>query len=188
MPSAYIFPQAQAFGAVFVGLDATPTGSDATADVVADFTGATATLLDSPSVAIPVIHTPSQTLGSTFKIVTEGIWRISARVQAQTAASVLAGLNIDGLAADFAIDPQQPDGTRRLDRALSISAGADSVPMQVSAEVVISRGMAQDPALGIVRLLLSNNAGAGAAAGSLLLASCFIQFKMIGAIPQSLAQ
>lgn len=184
------------FGAVFTGLDATPTGTDPSADVVADFTGATSgTLSGIPSfnpALPPVLHTPSQTLGSTFKINAWGIWQACAWVQAQTAASVLAAINLDGIAADLNADPVQIAAApaRQMGRGLWIGAAAgDSSPIALSSrQFIITKRMAQTASLGIVRLLLSNNAGAGAAAASLLLASCSFGLVRVGEIPAHLAE
>lgn len=187
MSTEHVFPQPSTFGANFIGLDATPTGSDAANDVVADFTAATQVLFDAPSVAIPVTATHSQTLGSTFKINVEGIWVISARVQATGIASVLAGLGLDNVAGDLSIDPALPTSGRNLDRALSISAAADTVALSlISGPIGITRNQALSSTGGLVRLLLSNNAGAGAAAAALVLASCFICFRRIGDLPSTM--
>lgn len=180
----HIFPQGLTLGATFIGLDATPTGSDPSADVVADFTGATALTFDAPSVAVPILHTPSQTLGSTFKIQLEGIWVVSARIQCITAATVFIGLGIDNTAAELNTDPALPTTARTLDRAVRIATTADQDAVRVSSDpIIVTRDLANNAAGALVRLLLSNGAGAGAAAASLSLANCFISFKRIADAP-----
>lgn len=176
--------QPATMGGMWTGLDATPTGSDAANDVVADFTGSTAIIFDTPSIAIPVLATHSQTLGSTFKVQAEGVWLAFAKVHAITAASVRAGIGFDNVAGDLSIDPAY--SSRTLDIGLSISAAADTVPIMVqSGPIVVTRGLALDPAAGIVRLLLSNNAGAGAAAASLSLTLASIKVLRLGNIPRA---
>lgn len=185
MGTERVFPQMQTLGANFVGLEAaTPTGTDAANDVVADFTGATALLFDAPSVAVPVLHTASVTLGSTFKIQLEGIWVVKARVVCITAATVVAGLNMDGAAADLNTDPGLPTTGRNLDRASRIAVAADQDSIELSSgPIIITRNLATSPTSALVRLLLSNGAGAGAAAASLSVANCFIMFRRIGDVP-----
>lgn len=180
-------PQPSTMGGQWLGLDATPTGSNASEDVVADFTGSTATLFDTPSVAVPVLATHSQTVGSTFKIQTEGLWFGMGRVMAATAASIRAGIGIDNVAGDLSIDPVLT--SRTLDAAISTSTTADVVPVLVqTGPVVVTRAIALAAASGIARLLLSNNAGAGATAASLApLAMGFVKLLRLGNIPRAMA-
>jgi len=176
--------QAGTMGGMWVGQAAQVTGTDAANDVVADFTGTVETLFTTPSIAVPVLAAHSITLGSTFKIQAEGVWVLSATVHAQTAASVRIGIGIDNVVGDLSIDPVPT--SRTLDVALSISAGADTVPMRVSSDpIVVTRNMALDPTLGIVRLLMSNNAGAGAADAAVLVALTQLRIKRLGNIPRA---
>jgi hypothetical protein len=171
------------FGGLWVGQAATVTGSDAANDVVADFTGTVQTLFTSPSVSVPVLATHSATLGSTFKINEEGIWFIKAKVHAQTAASVRVGIGIDNVVGDLSIDPVP--NSRIPDVGLSVSAAADTVPISVCAAIVITRVVAKDPTLGLVRLLMSNNAGAGAADAAVLVALTQLSIIRIGDITRA---
>lgn len=182
-----VFPQANTIGALFVGLDDTPTGSGN--DTVADFTGATETQRGAPSVATPVTAVHSEVDGSRFHINLEGKWHVKARVHHITASSVRVGLGLDNVPGDLTIDPPAPNFTTWRDLALSVNAAGDTVPVIVEADIDITRDMAQDQvaqATGNVRLFLSNNAGAGAAAASLSLAICYIEFTRMGDLPASL--
>lgn len=179
-------PQPSTMGGMWVGLDATPTGSDAANDVVGDFTGTTQTLFDTPSIATPVTATHSQTLGSTFHPNAEGVWLAYGKVQAQTAASVRAGIGFGNVAGDLSIDPVPT--SRTLDVSLSTSVAADAVPVVVdSGPIVVTRNMALDTTLGLIRLLLSNNAGAGAAAAALNLPLAQLKILRYGNIPRARA-
>lgn len=172
------------FGALFVGLDATPTGSDASADVVADFTGATATQFPDVSLAVPVIHTPSQTLGSTFKIAARGIWEVKAEVPVATAATVLSAINLDGVAAELNTDPAAlAQRNRAFSRWVGTAAG-EADTKELVANILVTEDMARDAAQGIVRLLLGNGAGAGATAASLaVLGNARIAFTWLADVP-----
>lgn len=172
------------FGGMWVGLDATPTGSDAAFDVVADFSGTTELLFTSPSIVVPVIATHSQTQGSTFKITAEGEWHVIADVTAQTAASVRAALSIDGIAAEFNVDPIYSSRTPSVKLRVATAADTDPITL-VSGPIIIPRNVALNPAAGIVRLLLSNNAGAGAAATALVLPLTALRIVRGGNIPRS---
>lgn len=180
-------PQPSSLGVLVFGLDATPTGTDPANDVVADFTGSTTTTFDSPSIATPVTVTHSQTLGSTFHPNVEGQWVFIGGVMCATAASVRGGAGFGNVAGDLSIDPAFT--SRTLDVKVSISAAADTVPMHVeSGPQIVTRAMALDQTLGLFRLLLSNNAGAGATAASLApLALGHIKLLRIGNIPRALA-
>jgi hypothetical protein len=178
--------QPNTLGGVWLGQAATVTGSDAANDVVADFTGTTQTLSTSPSIAVPVLATHSATLGSTFKAQAEGIWIAQATVMAQTIASVRIGLGLDNVVGDLSIDPVVTG--RTLDVALSISAAADTVPVKVNTgPISITRNQAQDATLGIFRLLMSNNAGAGAADAAVAVALTCLQIKRAGNLPRAVA-
>jgi hypothetical protein len=180
-------PQPTTLGILISGLDATPTGTDAANDVVADFTGGTLVNFDNPSVATPVTHTPSQTLGSTFHPNVEGIWVMIGGFMSATAASTRGGAGFGNVAGDLSIDPAFT--SRTLDVKISISAAADTVPVHVeTGPQVVTRAMSQDPTLGLFRLLLSNNAGAGATAASLApLAQAHVKILRMGNIPRALA-
>lgn len=186
----YANPQANTVGAVFVGLAAQVTGSAAAFDVVADFTGATATQLGTPSVPTPVTHVPSATDGSRFHINLEGEWVVKARVSHITASSVRAAIGVDNPPGDLSIDPVPPNGTTILDLALSVQLAADTSTLMVESDpFIITRAQAQDQVAqttGNVRLLLSNNAGAGAADASIGTAISFIKFQRIGDVPSQL--
>lgn len=171
------------FGGLWVGQAAQVTGTDAANDVVGDFTGTVETLFDSPSVATPITATHSATLGSTFKINEEGEWLIELTVHAQTAASVRIGIGIDNVVGDLSIDPVPTSRTTRV--GLSISAGADTVPIVLTSSVLVTRNMAKDPTLGIVRALMSNNAGAGAADAAVLVALTQLRITRVGGIPRA---
>ena len=187
---AFAIPQAATCGAIFTGLAAQVTGTDAANDVVADFTGATATQLGTPSVATPVTHNASITLGSRFHINIEGIWVVKARISHITASSVRAAIGVDNAPGDLSIDPVVPNGSTFLDTALSIQLAADTSSIEVESDpFIITRAQAQDQvaqATGNVRLLLSNNAGAGAADASIGTALTFIKFQRIGDVPSQL--
>lgn len=178
--------QAATLGGMWVAQAAQVTGTDAANDVVADFTGTVETLFPHPSVPIPVIAAHSITLGSTFKIAMPGVWYLRAVVHAQTAASVRVGIGIDNVVGDLSIDPVPT--SRTLAVGLSISAGADTVPIVVdSGPIVVTQNMAADATLGLVRLLMSNNAGAGAADAAVAVALTQLMIKRIGNIPRAVA-
>jgi hypothetical protein len=184
-----IFPQDNTFGGLWTGLDATPTGSDAAFDVVADFTGSTETLFTAPSDDTPVVATHSQTQGSTFKISQEGLWVVSLTVQHATASSLIAAIGIDNVAGELNADPPV-ENSRILRRGLSISAGADTVPVALtSAPFGVTDNMAKSASLGLVRVLLSNAAGAGAPAATLApLAAAALRITRIGSLPTRIRQ
>lgn len=166
------------------GLDATPTGSDAANDVVADFTGATIEQEGGGILAADtaVVHTPSQTLGSTFAIRVRGLWLVTATVQCQTAASVVAGLSLSSPAGELNTDPVLSSSIR--DRGRSTSVAADQVPIKLSMLVAVRQDAAASTAAGaLVRLLLSDAAGAGAAAASLVLPQCQIELARLADLP-----
>lgn len=171
-------------GAQFVGLDDTPTGSDPTADVVADFTGATETqFTGNVSNQVPIVATHSETLGSTFKIGIRGKWNIRAEIPVATAAQVNAAINVDGLAADFATDPASVN-VRNFSIGRVLGAAATTDTIMLSADVVITQDVALSAATGMVRILLGNGAGAGATAASLaVLANARVIFTWIGDVP-----
>lgn len=171
-------------GAQFVGLDDTPTGSDPTADVVADFTGATETqFTGNVSNQVPIVATHSETLGSTFKIGVRGKWNIRAEIPVATAAQVNAAINVDGLAADFATDPASVN-VRNFSIGRVLGAAATTDTIMLSADVVITQDVALSAATGMVRILLGNGAGAGATAASLaVLANARVIFTWIGDVP-----
>jgi hypothetical protein len=184
-------PQDRKCGGLWTGLAAGVTGTDASAIMVASFLGSTETLFSPPSIGTAISATHSATLGSQFKIQREGVWQAKATVQAQTAASVLAAMGIDNTAAQLNTDPGVKNGVTILDRKLSISAAADSVPIVVdSGPIYVSRDLAFETTAGtaqaLVRLLLSNNAGAGAADASILVASCEIEILRICDMPAQL--
>jgi len=184
-----ILPQASSFGALYVGLDGTPTGTDASNVVVADFTGAVTTLQTAPSAPSPVTAFHSQTLGSRFHVDVDGMWLVRARVHAQTAASVRAAIGLDNVAADLLANPLAPNFSTIRDTALRIAAGADTDAMMLAAIVPITRDMANQQISGTsgnVRLLLSNNTAAGAAAAALNLPLCWISVERIFDIPANL--
>jgi hypothetical protein len=169
-------------GALFVGLDATPTGSDANNDVVADFTGSAQTLFAHQSFATPVIATHSQTLGSTFKLAIPGKWLVEMFVPATGAGSVLAALGIDNTAGELNANPAPPN-SRIKGSQLYTGATGDASPLFLSATFKVSRDVAAGAATGLVRALLSNNAGGGAAAANLTVASAWIRFTYLGELP-----
>jgi hypothetical protein len=172
------------FGALFVGLDATPTGSDASADVVADFTGATTTNFPDQSSAAPITPVHSQTLGSTFKIGVRGIWEVKAEVPVATAASVLAALNLDGVAGDLNTDPAAASQRNRAFSRWVGTAAGEADTKTLTANILVTQTMADDAAQGIVRLLLSNAAGAGATAASLaILTNARLTFTWLADVP-----
>lgn len=173
-------------GSQTFGLDASPTGTDPSADVVADFTGATTNQFSTDSVVTPITIVHSQTLGSTFKITQPGIWVCIGKVEAITAASVRTGIGVDLSAGEINVDPAY--SSRMLDLGLSISAGADTVPISVTTGPIgISQTIAYGAATGIARLLISNNAGAGAAAASLSLTLASMRVFRLGNLPKALA-
>lgn len=172
-------------GGIWAGQAAQVTGTDAANDVVADFTGTVQSLSTTPSIAVPVLAAHSITLGSTFKIQAEGIWVAALSAHAQTAASVRIGIGVDNVVGDLSIDPVVT--TRTLDVKLSISAGADTVPMEANSKPFgCTRNMANDATLGIVRGLMSNNAGAGAADAAVLVALSTMSIKRMGNLPRAL--
>lgn len=177
--------QPNTLGGLWAGQAAQVTGTDAANDVVADFTGTVQSLSTSPSIAVPVLATHSITLGSTFKCQAEGIWLATASVMAQTAASVRIGIGLDNVVGDLSIDPVVT--TRTPDVKLSISAGADTVPMNVQSGMQsITRNQSNDATLGIWRLLMSNNAGAGAADAAVLVALTSLRIHRAGNLPRAL--
>lgn len=188
MVQPFAFPQADTFGGQWSGLDATPTGTAATNDVVADFTGSTELLFTAPSIAVPVVAQHSQTLGSTFKPMLEGVWVALARLACQAAGAVALGLGIDNIAAELNTDPLGAINTRMLDNELRAGLGAGSFNgMQVtSGPIVITRAMVNNPNVGLFRVLASNAAGAGVAAASLVLPVCYFKLLRIGDVPAAL--
>lgn len=175
------------FGALFVGLDATPTGSAAGFDVVADFTGATQTDFGDASNAAPITPVHSQTDGSQFRIGVRGVWRVSVEIPVATAATVQAAINVDGQAADFSTDPAATN-TRNVRRGVWTGAAAgDADTIQLSADIRVTQTLADGASTGtggVVRILLSNGAGTGATAASLApLASARVDFQWIGDLP-----
>lgn len=178
--------QPTSMGGLWVGQAATVTGSDAAHDVVGDFTGTTQTIQGSPSVAAPVVAAHSGTDGSTFKVAIEGIWIAGAAVMHQTASSARVAIGVDNVLGDLSIDPAAT--TRTWDVKTSISAGADTVPIAcVTPPIVIPRDVAMDPTLGLFRLLQSNNAGAGMADTSVLVAQTQFRLYRLGNIPRAVA-
>lgn len=172
------------FGALVVGLDATPTGSDASADVVADFTGATTTQFADQSSTTPIAVTHSQTLGSTFKIAVRGIWEVKAEVPVATAASVLAALNLDGVAGDLNTDPVALSPRNRAFARWVGTAAGEADTKTLTANILVTQTMADDAAQAVVRLLLSNAAGVGATAASLaVLANARLSFTWLADVP-----
>jgi hypothetical protein len=171
-------------GAQFVGLDDTPTGSDAAFDVVADFTGATETqFTGNPSNQAPITAVHSEVNGSTFKIGVRGKWLIQMEVPVATAATVQAAINLDGIAADFAADPASAN-TRNLSIGRVLGTAATSDTIMLSAVAIVTQDVALAAATGIVRILLSNGAGAGATAASLaVLANARLIFTWVGDVP-----
>lgn len=187
MFNPFAFPQADTFGGQWSGLDATPTGTAASNDVVADFTGSTQLLFTAPSIPIPVLAVHSQTLGSTFKPMLEGRWIAIARLACQTAAAVAMGLGIDNVAGELNTDPLTPISMTILDNELRVPPGASFSGMQlVSGPIIITRAMVNDPARGLFRVLASNAAGAGVAAAALVLNVCYFKLLRIGDIPAQL--
>lgn len=181
-----IFPQQNDLGGLWTGLDDTPTGSDASAIMVADFTGSAQTLFVAPSLAVPVTAVHSETLGSTFKLNLEGMWVAAAMVQCQTAASVGAAIGFDNVAGELNTATALRSARVKA-RMLRTAAAADTDPvMLVTPPFVCTRNQAQNPALGIVRVLLNNNAGAGAAAAALVLPACDLILLRIGELPSNL--
>lgn len=160
------------------GLDATPTGTDPANDVVADFTGGTV-VQEGGGILAPdtaVVHTPSQTLGSTFAIRVRGLWHVRACVQMQTAAAVIAALSLDAAAGELNADPVLSDRIRSRGQVTQAAAG-DLVAINLDMVVGVRQDAAAAGAL--VRLLLSNAAGAGAAAASLVLPQCCLELTRI---------
>lgn len=171
------------FGALIVGLDATPTGSDAGSDVVADFTGSTATQFGDQSQATPITIVNSQTAGSTFKINTRGVWEVKAEVPVATAATVLAAINLDGV-GDGGADPTALNTRNRAFARWVGTAAGEADTKMLAANILVTQTMADDAAQAIVRLLLSNGAGAGATAASLaVLANARLTFTWLCDVP-----
>lgn len=179
------FAQQDDVGGQWVGVDATPTGTAGTNDVVVDFTGSTQTLFAAPSIPVPVVAVHSQTLGSTFKIAVEGMWFVHARLACQGAGACAIGLGLDNIAAELNTDPLAPIGTRIIDNDLRAGQAAPSFSgvTVISGPQAITRDMAEDPTRAIFRLLASNAVGAGVAAATLVLPVGFIKFKRIGDLP-----
>lgn len=173
-------------GAQFVGLDATPGGSDAAFDAVLDFTGSAQTdFTADPSDAAPIDPTHSQTQGSSFKISTRGVWAVSMEVAAATAATVALGINVDGAAADFDAATTTFTTTRMIARSLLINAAADTVLTTLTGLIYVTADMAASPTQAIVRFLATNNAGGPAPAATLApLAGARVVFQRIGDAPQ----
>lgn len=170
--------------AYLFGLDATPTGTDPAFVVVADFTGASETLqgggILAGADAFDVVH--SQTEGTRIKIRQRGEYIVRAEVQAQAIGEVVAGLNFDGAAGDFTINPQYSSRTRSRGAA-NLAAATDLQMISLSAPLIVTQDMAGNAAAGIVRLLLSDGAGAGAAAANLELASVMLEIERIRDVP-----
>lgn len=166
-------------------LDATPTGSAAAFLGVADFTGGTQTnFLGNPSNQAPVTSTHSQTDGSTFKIGVRGKWLIRAEIPVATAAQVVAAINVDGLAADFNGLTPAVLNDRNIARSAVLGAAATTDTIEMVGVAIITQDMALSAALGQVRILLTNGAGAGATAASLApLANARVIFTWIGDVP-----
>lgn len=166
------------FGAHIIGLDATPTGSAAGFDVVADFTGATSLINGDGSQPTPVAITNSQTDGTSIKINTRGRYLVTAVIPIVGAVTVNAGLCIDAPAGELATDPALSQTTFALARAVGLAAL--TMPLTLVGEAKVSRVMAETPTLGLIRLLLGNGAGTGPAAAALSLANVYLKVERIG--------
>lgn len=175
-------PTLAGIGIRLVGLDATPTGTDASADVVADFTGSTQ--VENPPSGVTSLFTVinSQTLGTTirFNAGSEGRWKVKGTVVTQTAATVFAGLSYKGNAASLNTNPLLTNPTV-YEAQRRIAAAADTDTMSVEMEVEVTPEDANSVTNpGIVRLLLSNGGDAGAAAASLVLTACALEISYAG--------
>lgn len=162
---------AQAVGVLLLGLDATPTGSDASFDVVADFTGSTVEI-NGEAGGVPFVVAHSQTQGSTIKISRSGIYLVQFEIAVAASSLITMAIGLDNTT------PGETGGEpiRNLQRILAVgretSLAANSNTRQIVAPVRISQTMAEDPTRGIVRGLLTNGAGAGAGAATMSLPSC----------------
>lgn len=179
-----IWPQAQTFGATFRGVDAvTPTGTAPAFALVVDFTGTTEFRFGAPSVAVPVLAVHNVANGSTFKPTIEGVWSAYARFPTNNAGAISLGIGIDLLPAQLNTDPFFVD-----DRLLDTGSKVGGPPLSVVAMTgprIITRDIANDPTLGLYRLIASNGAGTNTpvTAASIIAAGCFVTFLRSGPIP-----
>lgn len=181
---AFAFPQGADVGGRWIGVDATPTGTNPANDVVVDWTGSTQRLFAAPSVPVPVIAMHSQTLGSTFKIALEGIWWARSRFNCPVGALIAMGMTLDAAGADLNTDPFVTSDTI-LDVCTN-GANGFMAPYVDSGPMVITRRMALDPTLAMVRVLASNLAGAGVDPAGLFLTNTYVVIKRIGDVPAQL--
>lgn len=175
----------------WLGLEAvTLTGTDATNNAVADFSTAVATRLAgqetvpaTPVGSTPWLHTPSVTLGSFFAAQPEadaGWWDIDAVVPVLVANRITAGLSIDGIAADLAAatSPILPVIDRLPDVQDVTGVAAAGLSIRLHTSVNIRHGRRP-----VVRLLLTNGAGAIPAAAGVRATGVFIRFTFKGGNP-----
>lgn len=172
-------------GLRMTGLDATPCGSDASADCTADFTGSTVTQMAPSGMANQWLVTHSQTLGTTLAALAgaEGRWLVRFNVPTQTAATVFAGISFNGNAAALNTNPSYTNSTI-LVAAQRIAAGADTDQVSIDHVVDITYDMVNTPASNgaIVRIHLSNGANTSAAAAALVLAEANVDVVYLGPI------
>lgn len=171
-------------GALTVGTDATPTGTDASSIAVLDFTGAATTLFGDGVSATPVTVVHSQTLGSTFKPNRRGLWHVELDIVCTGAGTIQPGINVDGIAADLNSNPQVSARTRAAGN--HTGAAGDVQSINLSAIVKITDNMARDTtgaSGGIIRALATNGAGAAPAAANLVAAQCSIRLTRICDLP-----
>lgn len=170
-------------GLRMTGLDATPTGSDAADDVVADFTGSTVTQSPPSGSANLFTVTHSQTVGTVIRAVpgAEGKYLVRFTVVAQTAATVFAGVSLDANAAARNTNPLLTNLTM-MGASQRIAAAADTDTNEVTAHVDITQEMVNDPSSlrGAIRMHLSNGADAGAAAAALVLTAASVDIIYLG--------
>jgi hypothetical protein len=167
------------------GLDATPCGSDASADCTADFTGSTVTQSPPSGLANQMLVTHSQTLGTTIAFLpgSEGKWSIRFNVPTQTAATVFAGISYNGNAAALNTNPSYTNSTI-LVAAQRIAAGADTDEISIAHEIDVTYDQVNTPTSNgaIVRIHLSNGANASAAAAALVLTEANVDIVYLGPI------
>lgn len=136
----------------------------------------------SSNLADPVTVVTTANLGTSFTPERRGLYAVdisSAVISAAGAVSLNAVLSVDAAAADrvAATAPTLKDGTVAMDVAsLAAPAGAGfTIPFKLRGHVIVN-GNSTRP---IVRLLLTNGAGAVPVAGTVLLAGTTVTFTWL---------
>lgn len=170
-------------GELIVVLNASITGTAAGFDTVAAFSGASVTTLGSYPLASFITNTFSATDGTTIKISRRGLWFVNCHVRstATGAATVVAGISLDAAAAALALDPDPTSAAFLATTSVAYAAAAEGGNLAMAAIAPITDTLAGGAATGLLRLQLSNGAGAvPAAAAGIVVASANIRVEYAG--------